>query len=597
MPDVADATLFASRLDTASVASTATVVDFSLQDPNSLNSGSASPVSLLRQALRERAILCGQQQRLIGPRGGRKDWLLDVRRLMLEPRLLDAYAELFFELLGEDLPFQVGGLEMGAVPLVAAILMKSVERGTPVNGFVIRKERKTHGTGSLIEGTLTDAPIIIVDDIVNSASSLEKIRVVLAVQGRAIAQVFTLVDYHNPAGHAWRCLHGIVVRAAFVLADLGLTPRKPVQPPEQTRFEDVWNFAAPDPNCFHRVPKSFPATDGRRVCFGSDSGVFWCLSATDGSVLWTFKVNTGGHKNLWSAPALYDNKVFFGSYDGNVYCLDMETGAELWRFIGADWVGSSPTIAPELNVLFIGLEFAVEGRRGSIVALDLSSGEKVWEHPTKRYTHASPAFCSERRLVACGSNDNELFLLDALTGAVRWRFDTSGTGSSTASIRHAPAFDPKRGQLIAGCANGYAYVIEVQTGREVWSVRTGNSIYTVPLVVEDSAYFGSTDKHFYVLDLERREVRNRIHTGAKIFGPPRLIGGRIYFGACNGLIYELEPATAAITGTHQLPDAVTNALCYSFETGLLYALTYVNQLFAFRRASAAAPLSRAPVPL
>src|SRR5689334_9785598 len=110
MPDVADAALVASRLDTwLSVASAATVMDFSLQDHNSLNSGRASPVSLLRQAIRERAILRGQHQRLIGPRGGTKDWLLDVRRLMLEPKLLDAYAELFFELLGKDLPFQVGG--------------------------------------------------------------------------------------------------------------------------------------------------------------------------------------------------------------------------------------------------------------------------------------------------------------------------------------------------------------------------------------------------------------------------------------------------------------------------------------------------------
>ena len=38
--------------------------------------------------------------------------------------------------------------------------------------------------------------------------------------------------------------------------------------------------------------------------------------------------------------------------------------AEVWRFIGADWVGSSPALAPELGLLFIGLEFAVEGQAG-----------------------------------------------------------------------------------------------------------------------------------------------------------------------------------------------------------------------------------------
>jgi outer membrane protein assembly factor BamB len=346
-------------------------------------------------------------------------------------------------------------------------------------------------------------------------------------------------------------------------------------------FTNKWNFASPDPNFFHRVPKSFPATDGKRVYFGSDCGYFWCLHAHDGSVAWKFRVNAGGHKNLWSAPALHDGNVYFGSYDGNVYCLDAQSGSEIWRFIGADWVGSSPALAPELRLLFIGLEFAVEGKRGAIVALNMDTGEKVWEHITKRYTHASPAYWPEKQLVACGSNDNEMFLFDAETGAMRWRFETGGEGS----IRHAPAFDTKRGHVITGCADGFIYVIDVETGREVWSVRTDNTIYTIPLVVNDTAYIGSTDKYLYILDLDRRVVKKKLYAASKIFSPPRFLDGRIYYGACNGMVYELDPDTAEITGTHQLPDAITNALAHNAETGDFYALTYVNQLFAFSRAA------------
>ncbi len=153
---------------------------------------------------------------------------------------------------------------------------------------------------------------------------------------------------------------------------------------------------------------------------------------------WSFKVHTAsGHKNLWSSPALHDGRVYFGSYDGNVYCLDAATGTEVWRYSEADWVGSSPALAPDLGYLFIGLEFAVEGKRGSIAALRMENGEKVWEHMTKRYTHASPAYWPERQLVACGSNDNEMFLFDAPTGAMRWRFETRTEGG------HG-RFDPPR---------------------------------------------------------------------------------------------------------------------------------------------------------
>jgi outer membrane protein assembly factor BamB len=202
---------------------------------------------------------------------------------------------------------------------------------------------------------------------------------------------------------------------------------------------------------------------------------------------------------------------------------------------------------------------------------------------TKRYTHASPAYWAERQLVACGSNDNEMFLFDASTGVMRWRFETRGEGGAKGSIRHAPAFDKKRGHLITGCADGWIYIIDVATGQEMWRVKTDNTIYTVPLVVEDKAYIGSTDKYLYVLDLERRAVKSRIFAGSKILGPPRFLAGRIYFGACNGLIYEIDAGTDEITGTHQLPDAVTNALTHNSATGDYYALTYVNEMFAFTR--------------
>ncbi len=540
--------------------------------------------TLLSTAVREHAILRGETQRLISPNGNSNNWLIDMRRVFMDPKLLDAAAELFWRQCGHSLPFQVGGMESAAIPLLSAILMKSQARATPVNGFTIRKERKTYGTASSIEGVLTEEPILLVDDVMNSGRSLEKARVVLEQERKTIASVYVLIDYENPEGEQWRQRHNIPVVSPFHLRDFSLSIERPRWRPLAV-FHNQWRFASPDPNLFHRVPKSFPVTDGKRVYFGSDCGTFWCLNASNGSPEWTFTVQAPGHKNLWSSPALHAGRVYFGSYDGNVYCLDAGTGQEVWRFTGADWVGSSPSLAPELGLLFIGLEFAVEGKRGSIAALRMEDGEKLWEHMTRRYTHASPAYWPERRLVACGSNDNEMFLFDAPTGHLRWRFQTRGGDGEKGSIRHAPAFDEKRGHLITGCADGWIYIIDVETGTEAWSVKTDNTIYTVPLVVGDKAYIGSTDKYLYVLDLERRAVKTRIFAASKVYGPPRLLDGRIYFGACNGVVYEIDLLSDEITGTHQLPDAVTNALAYNADSREFYALTYANELFAFRRQS------------
>jgi outer membrane protein assembly factor BamB len=382
-------------------------------------------------------------------------------------------------------------------------------------------------------------------------------------------------------GEAWRVDNSVSVIAPFTLKDFNLSLSRPNRLGLKKIFKEVWSFKSPDPNYFERVPKSFPITDGERVYFGSDRGEFWALNAYDGTLSWSHKVSTPFHKNIWSAPALHEGKVFFGAYDGYLYCLDSATGKEIWRCLAADWIGSSPALAPELGLLFIGLEYATEGSKGAITAFNIQTGQKVWEHGTKRFTHASPAYSSRRKLVACGSNDDELFLLDATNGTVRWRFQTRAEGLK-GSIRHAPAFDEKRGCVITGCADGNIYVVDIKSGEEVWSVRTVNSIYTIPLVVGDLAFIGSTDKYMYILDLKTKKVKHKLFAGSLVFCPPRLIKGRVYFGSCSGIIYEINLKPLSITGNYQLPDAVTNAIAFSEATGLFYVLTYTNQLFALK---------------
>ena len=76
----------------------------------------------------------------------------NLKPTMLDPegaRLIGAaLAERAAELGGE----LVGGLEMGAVPLVSAAAAMSAVAGRPVGAVFVRKAAKEHGTQSLIEG-------------------------------------------------------------------------------------------------------------------------------------------------------------------------------------------------------------------------------------------------------------------------------------------------------------------------------------------------------------------------------------------------------------------------------------------------------------
>src|SRR5262245_38209148 len=66
----------------------------------------------------------------------------------------------------------IGGLTLGADPIVCPVAALSHAEGRPLRAFIVRKEAKDHGTGKRIEGNLGPASrVIIVDDVVTTAGS------------------------------------------------------------------------------------------------------------------------------------------------------------------------------------------------------------------------------------------------------------------------------------------------------------------------------------------------------------------------------------------------------------------------------------------
>src|SRR5271170_7672642 len=74
---------------------------------------------------------------------------------------------------GEPAVTAVGGLTMGADPIVGATLALAPAAGLGhLRGFVVRKEAKSHGTGRLVEGALEPgSTVAIVDDVATTGGS------------------------------------------------------------------------------------------------------------------------------------------------------------------------------------------------------------------------------------------------------------------------------------------------------------------------------------------------------------------------------------------------------------------------------------------
>ncbi len=89
----------------------------------------------------------------------------------------------------------IGGMTLGADPIVCPVSAVSHLEGPPLRAFIVRKEAKGHGTGRRIEGNLRPGcRVIVVDDVVTTAgSTLQAIDAVLEA-GFEIAAVLCLVD-------------------------------------------------------------------------------------------------------------------------------------------------------------------------------------------------------------------------------------------------------------------------------------------------------------------------------------------------------------------------------------------------------------------
>lgn len=170
----------------------------SLRDPVA-HSGHQSPKARLVEIVSELSLIRGRTVTLAS--GARSSFYFDMKPTLFNPEGASIVAELMLREISEksDANF-VGGLEMGAVPIVACISQLSFLKGKkPVKGFFVRKAAKDHGTRKIIEGladsvSLRRQRVVIVDDVTTSGASVLQAVEAASEAGAIVETVITIVD-------------------------------------------------------------------------------------------------------------------------------------------------------------------------------------------------------------------------------------------------------------------------------------------------------------------------------------------------------------------------------------------------------------------
>jgi orotate phosphoribosyltransferase len=153
--------------------------------------------SRLTAIIKARSFSSGGDIKLVS--GRTSNYYFNMKPTMLDPEGAALIGELALETLAGSKADYIGGLEMGAVPLAAAVAVVSHLKGQRLPAFFVRKVPKEHGTQKLIEGlapgeSLKGKQVVIIEDVTTTGGSAIKAVEAVRAEGGVISCVLTVVD-------------------------------------------------------------------------------------------------------------------------------------------------------------------------------------------------------------------------------------------------------------------------------------------------------------------------------------------------------------------------------------------------------------------
>jgi len=282
-----------------------------------------------------------------------------------------------------------------------------------------------------------------------------------------------------------------------------------------------WSFGFPGATVAHNQPTVVAG----RVFAASDTGYLYSLDAATGCVHWSFLAQAGVRSASTVGPidghGTTKYAVYFGDLKANVYAVDASTGELLWTVSADDHPLARITGAPSLygNRLYvpvasfeepagIGQNYPCCTFRGSVLALDTSTGRQIWKTytiPEAQPTHKtssgmqlygpagggiwnSPTIDPKRHAIYVGTGDaytepapkgsDSILALDMDTGAVLWSVqdlenDAWMVGCPESNQENCPKevgpdYDFGSSPILKTLANGKSILVAGQKSGDVW---------------------------------------------------------------------------------------------------------------------------------
>ncbi len=136
--------------------------------------------------------------------GQKSKFYIDLKNTTLFPAGADLIGRLTVPYLRDGVikAGAVGGLTLGADPIVTAVSLRAFDFGIELPAVIVRKESKSHGTQQFLEGAERLAPktkFLVVEDVTTTGASAIAACERIEAAGHAVEAILTVVDREQGA--------------------------------------------------------------------------------------------------------------------------------------------------------------------------------------------------------------------------------------------------------------------------------------------------------------------------------------------------------------------------------------------------------------
>lgn len=310
-----------------------------------------------------------------------------------------------------------------------------------------------------------------------------------------------------------------------------------------------------------RIDASAVIDDAERVIVATRKGLVVALSLSDGARAGQLRLPGG----VWSSPALVGGVLVVACDDGVIRGVDTSGWKLVWErrapskafsgttyAAGRVWLTSGKTLlaidpfsgAVKLEYELAGSSFTapaideardrvvVGDRKGNVVALSASGGERVWTAVTTPGAHndGSPAIAGD--LVILGSNDRGVHAFDLASGELRWKLIGKDWMVSTPAV--------VGDTLYIGDDGGLLRALAVEDGSLRWIAKVGDDLASSPTLVGELIVHGAHDSKLHAHNSDGSSLAP-IDGGAKIYASAAVsVAGVIVIGTQGGRVIAVE---------------------------------------------------------